>query len=131
VEDSVFLSANCLVHQFVRIGRLSIMQGGSGIGQDLPPFMVAHGFNSICGLNTIGLRRAGVSPADRLELKRLYRKLFRSGLNLSTAMAEARNEAVSASARQLLEFIAASKRGVCRHRGLAYGESDPGEPGID
>jgi UDP-N-acetylglucosamine acyltransferase len=131
VEDRVFISGNCLVHQFVRIGQLAIMQGGSAISQDLPPFTMARGINSLCGLNTIGLRRAGLSPAERLELKRLYQKLFRSGLNLSAAMAEARKEVVSASARHLLDFIAASKRGVCRHRGLGHGQSGSGDPGID
>jgi UDP-N-acetylglucosamine acyltransferase len=126
VEDRAFISGNCLVHQFVRVGRLAIMQGGSAISQDLPPFMVARGGNNICGLNVIGLRRAGLSAAERLELKRLYQKLFLSGTNLSRAMAEARKEFTSAPALHLLDFIAASKRGVCRHRGLAYGESDPG-----
>ncbi len=131
VEDGVFISGNCLVHQFVRIGALAIMQGGSAVSQDLPPFMVARGGNSICGLNTIGLRRAGLSPADRLELKQLYQMLFLSGRNLSESLAEGRKQSVSASAKHLLDFIAASKRGVCRHRGLAYGESDQGGAGID
>jgi UDP-N-acetylglucosamine acyltransferase len=125
VEDRAFISGNCLVHQFVRIGMLAIMQGGSAISQDLPPFMVARGGNNICGLNTIGLRRSGIGAAGRLELKRLYQKLFLSGQNLSQVMAEARQEFTSASAVHLLDFIAASKRGVCRHRGLAYGEGDP------
>jgi UDP-N-acetylglucosamine acyltransferase len=129
VGDGAFISGNCLAHQFVRIGKLAIMQGGSAISQDLPPFMVARGGNNVCGLNTIGLRRAGVSPAERLELKRLYQKLFLSGLNLSQAVADARKEFVSASATHLLDFIAASKRGVCRHRGVAFGEDDPGEAG--
>jgi UDP-N-acetylglucosamine acyltransferase len=131
VEDGVFISGNCLVHQFTRIGTLAIMQGGSAISQDLPPFMVARGGNNICGLNTIGLRRAGFSPAERLELKRLYRKLFLSGLNLSEVLAQARQEFTSAPAAHLLDFIAASKRGVCRHRRLAYGESGSGDAGID
>jgi len=131
VEDRVFISGNCLVHQFLRIGTLAIMQGGSAISLDLPPFMVARGGNNICGLNTIGLRRAGFSPADRLELKRLYHKLFLSGRNLSQTLAEAQKEFTSAPARQLLEFIAASKRGVCRPRGLAFGEGEAGEAGID
>jgi UDP-N-acetylglucosamine acyltransferase len=124
VEDGVFISGNCLVHQFVRIGTLAIMQGGAGLSQDLPPYTVARGSNSICGLNTVGLRRAGFSEADRLELKQLYQKLFLSDLNLSQALTEARKEFASVSAVRLLDFIAASKRGVCRHRGLAYGESD-------
>ncbi len=126
VEDGVFISGNCLVHQFTRIGRLAIMQGGSAISQDLPPFMVARGTNTLCGLNTVGLRRAGLGAPERLELKRLYQKLFLSGLNLSQAVAGARKEFTSASSRHLLDFIAASKRGVCRHRGPARGESDPG-----
>jgi UDP-N-acetylglucosamine acyltransferase len=126
VEDGVFISGNCLVHQFVRMGTLAIMRGGSAISQDLPPFMVARDDNSLCGLNTVGLRRAGFSDAERLELKRLYQKLFLSGLNRAQALAEARKEFVSVSATRLLDFIAASKRGVCRHRGLAGGQSDPG-----
>jgi UDP-N-acetylglucosamine acyltransferase len=126
VDDGVFISGNCVVHQFVRIGTLAIMRGSSAISQDLPPFMVARGENNLCGLNTVGLRRAGFSAADRLELKRLYQKLFLSGLNRSQALAEARKEFDSVSATRLLDFIAASKRGVLRHRGRARGESDPG-----
>jgi UDP-N-acetylglucosamine acyltransferase len=131
VEDRVFISGNCLVHQFTRVGQLAIMQGGAAISQDLPPFMMARGVNNICGLNTIGLRRAGLSSADRLELRGLYQKLFLSGMNLSKALAEARKEVVSDSARHLLEFIEASKRGICRHRGGADDESEGDDPGID
>lgn len=126
VEDRVFISGNCLVHQFVRIGTLAIMQGGSAISQDLPPYTVARGGNNICGLNTVGLRRAGLSPAERLELKRLYRFLFRTGRNLSQAVGEARAKFISPSSTHMLDFIAASKRGVCHSRGLAFGEDDPG-----
>jgi UDP-N-acetylglucosamine acyltransferase len=117
IADRVFISGNCLVHQFVRIGTLALMQGGSAISQDLPPYTIARRDNSICGLNVIGLRRAGISADDRLELKRLYYKLFRSGQNLSEAVAEARAECVGAPARVMLDFISTSKRGVSRHRG--------------
>jgi UDP-N-acetylglucosamine acyltransferase len=126
VEDAAFISGNCLAHQFVRVGTLAIMQGGSAISQDLPPFTIARGDNSLSGLNTVGLRRAGFSDAERMELKQLYHKLFLSGLKLSQAVAEARTEFVSVSAQRLLNFIASSKRGVCRHRGVALGEDDPG-----
>ncbi|HEX4120531.1 MAG TPA: acyl-ACP--UDP-N-acetylglucosamine O-acyltransferase [Verrucomicrobiae bacterium] len=119
VADRVFISGNCLVHQFVRIGTLAIMQGGAAISQDLPPYTVASRTNVLCGLNVIGLRRAGISPEERLELKRLYQKLFLSGTNLTQAVAEAQSEFTSAPARVMLEFIPASKRGVCRHQGRA------------
>jgi UDP-N-acetylglucosamine acyltransferase len=113
VDDRALISGNCLVHQFVRVGTLAMMQGGSAISKDLPPYTVARGDNTICGLNTIGLRRAEFDPAVRLELKQLYRALFRAGLNFRKALVGARDKFTSEPARIMLDFIAASKRGVC------------------
>ena len=59
VQDRAFISGTCLVHQFTRVGTLAIMQGGAGVSKDVPPFTVARGVNGICGLNVVGLRRAG------------------------------------------------------------------------
>jgi len=86
VGDNVFISGNCVVHQFVRVGTLALMQGGSAISRDLPPYTMSFDVNSLCGLNVVGLRRAGVTAADRLELKQLYRALFREGTNLRAAV---------------------------------------------
>jgi UDP-N-acetylglucosamine acyltransferase len=113
VEDRVFLSGNCVVHQFVRIGTLALMQGVSGLSKDLPPYMVMQGINLICGLNVVGLRRAGVTAAERLELRQVYQALFRGGLNLRAAVGAAREKFVSAPARRILDFVATSKRGIC------------------
>lgn len=113
VADRAFISGNCLVHQFVRIGTLALMQGGSAISKDLPPFTIARGDNGICGLNIIGLRRAGFAAEQRLELKKLYRALFRSGKNFRAALDEAQKLFTSDAAKTMLEFVAASKRGVC------------------
>jgi UDP-N-acetylglucosamine acyltransferase len=88
------------------------MQGGSAISKDLAPYTVARGDNTICGLNTVGMRRAGLTPAARLELKQLYHALFRGGRNLRAAVADAQKKFSSAPARAMLDFITASKRGV-------------------
>ena len=124
IQDGVFISGNCLVHQFCRVGTLALMQGGSAISQDLPPFTVSMRINEICGLNIIGLRRAGFAPAQRLELKQIYRMLFRSGKNLSAAIKEAQTTFTGPAAKILLDFVAGSKRGVCRDSGGAVGESE-------
>jgi UDP-N-acetylglucosamine acyltransferase len=124
VEDRAFVSGNCLVHQFCRIGTLAMMQGASGISKDLPPFTVAHGINQICGLNTIGLRRAGLTADERMELKRLYRALFRSGKLLREAVAEAQATFTSAAAKTMLAFVAATKRGVCADSGAGEHKSE-------
>jgi len=117
IDDRAFISGNCLVHQFVRVGTLALMQGGSAISKDLPPFTVARGGNGICGLNTVGLRRAGMSPGERLELKQLYHTLFRQGVALNAALAKAAAQFSTPAAKVMLEFLKASKRGVCADQG--------------
>ncbi len=113
VQDRAFISGNCCVHQFTRVGSLALMQGGSIISKDLPPFTVALRVNEICGLNVVGLRRAGFTAEQRMELKQLYHLLFRGGKNLGAAIAEAQKTFASAPAKILLDFIAEAERGVC------------------
>jgi len=103
------------------------MQGGSAISKDLPPYTIARGDNSICGLNSVGLRRAGMNTADRLELKKLYHALFLAGLNLRSAVTKAIAQFSSIPARTLLDFVSASKRGVCVHNINGRIPSEPGD----
>jgi UDP-N-acetylglucosamine acyltransferase len=127
VQDRAFISGNCLVHQFTRVGTLAMMQGGAAISKDLPPFMVALRENEICGLNVVGLRRAGFTAPQRLELKRLYHALFRDGQNLRAAVAGARTKFTGAAAQTVLDFLATTPRGVCSDvRGSVT--SGPDEP---
>jgi UDP-N-acetylglucosamine acyltransferase len=129
VEDRAFISGNCMVHQFVRIGTLALMQGGAGIGKDLPPYTIARGVNRLGGLNTIGLRRNGVTAAERLELKGLYHLLLRRRGKLAEALAEAREKFTSGPARVVVDFVAASKRGICFDRG--EGREDEADAAVD
>jgi UDP-N-acetylglucosamine acyltransferase len=117
VGDRAFISGNCLVHQLVRIGTLALMQGGSGISKDLPPFTIARGPNRMAGLNIVGLRRAGFTPAERLELKQVYHRLFRQRGKFAEALAAAQKEFTSVPARTLLDFAASSRRGLCADTG--------------
>lgn len=119
VQDRAFISGNCLVHQFCRVGTLAMMQGGAAISKDLPPFCVAQRVNEMCGLNVVGLRRANISSAERMELKRLYHFLFRGGKNLRETLAEAEKNFSGAAAKMLLEFVADARRGVCADVGRA------------
>ena len=113
VQDRVFISGICMIHQFVRVGTLALMQGGSGISKDLPPYTIARGNNHICGLNIVGLRRAGFSSEQRFELKRLYKALFRTGLPMRKAVDDAAREFKSPEAAAMIEFVRTSTRGVC------------------
>jgi UDP-N-acetylglucosamine acyltransferase len=116
VQDRVFISGNCLVHQFTRIGQLALMQGGSRVSLDVPPFCIVRGPNTICGLNVVGLRRAGLSSAERLELRRLYHALFRTPKKLREALQEARAQFNSPAALAVIEFVESTRRGICSDR---------------
>jgi len=127
LHDRAFLSGYTLIHQFTRVGSLALMRGGAAISQDLPPFCIATGENHLCGLNTIGLRRAGFSAADRAELKRLYHRLFRGDEPRRAALDRAQKEFSSTPARTLLDFLASSRRGWCSDRATRAHPADAAE----
>jgi UDP-N-acetylglucosamine acyltransferase len=114
VADGVFIGGACIFHQFMRIGRLAITQGGSRFGKDIPPFTIGAEKSSVAGLNAIGLRRAGISPEARLEIKNAFKLLYKSGLNTAQALAAAEDLDWGPEAREFFDFVrSATKRGIC------------------
>jgi UDP-N-acetylglucosamine acyltransferase len=80
----------------------------------LPPFFLYSDFNVAArGLNLVGLKRAGVSPAEIRLLKGAYRLLYRAGLKREEALQRIEAELPSEHTRQLVEFVRRSKRGIC------------------
>ena len=114
VDDGAFLGGESTFHQFMRIGRLVMVQGSSAFGKDLPPFVIAAERNSVFGLNSVVLRRAGFSEKDRDEIKAVFKLIYLSGLNTSQALEKAETMTFGAPAREFLDFVATSKkRGIC------------------
>ena len=114
VDDGAFLGGGSTFHQFMRIGRLVMVQGSSAFGKDLPPFVIAAERNSIFGVNVVGLHRAGFSTKERDEIKTAFKLVYLSGLNISQALRKAAPMNLGAPAREFLDFVAnAKKRGIC------------------
>ena len=114
VDDGAFLGGGSTFHQFMRIGRLVMVQGSSAFGKDLPPFVIAAERNYVFGLNIVGLRRAGLSVNERDEIKEAFKLIYLSGLNTSQAVEKAATMNFGAPAREFLDFVATSnKRGIC------------------
>jgi UDP-N-acetylglucosamine acyltransferase len=114
VGNNVFISGNCVVHQFVRIGDYALMRGLSATSRDVPPYAIIDWQHTIRGVNVVGLKRAGFGEQRIREIRKAFGVLFRKGRNLSLAVKEIEslgnvNEDVAA----LLDFIRSSKRGVC------------------
>lgn len=113
VDDRAFVSGNCVVHQFVRVGRLALLRGGSRASRDVPPFCIMDGTHTVRALNRVGLRRAGFGAAQIDALRAAFRTLFRRARNLQAALAEVEAGKCSPEVRELVDFIRASTRGVC------------------
>lgn len=114
VGSHVFISGNCVVHQFVRIGNYALMRGLSGTSRDVPPFAIIDWQHTVRGVNVIGLKRAGFDDRRIRAIREAFRVLFRKGRNLSLAVKEIEDQKrTDDDVSALLEFIKASKRGVC------------------
>lgn len=124
VGNRAFISGNVSIHQFVRIGELAMIGGGATVGMDVPPFMTVVERNYVAGPNVVGLRRAGFTNEERLEIRQAYKTLFRSNLAPGAALEQVTQAVRTGPGRRLVEFLRApSRRGVLRDRG-ARSEAD-------
>ena len=102
------------VHQFVRIGEHAFVGGGSRIAKDVPPYCRAAGAPpKLYGLNSVGLERRGFSAEVRADLKKAYKILFQSTLNVTQGLAQAQDEVAGGpEVQRFLDFIRESERGI-------------------
>ena len=79
IEDNAIIGGSCAIHQFSRIGELSMVGGMTGVLSDVIPFGLSLGNrNSLIGLNLIGLRRAKISNENIKILDQSYKEIFKS-----------------------------------------------------
>jgi UDP-N-acetylglucosamine acyltransferase len=113
VGDHALISGNCVVHQFTRIGRLALTRGGARMSRDVPPFCIVDGVHTVRAINSIGLRRAGISAAGISALRHAFVALFGERQNLKLAMERLESSGPSSpEVAEMLAFIRASRRGV-------------------
>lgn len=116
VEDKAVIGGMTGVHQFSQIGKLAMVGGVSKVTTDIPPFSICDGNPAkFYGLNSVGLKRAGYSSKDSMEIKKALKILFASGLKFSTAAEKVRATCEkSPDIDHLLDFVAKPERGISR-----------------
>lgn len=113
VFDKAILSANTAVHQFGRVGRLAMCSASSVVTNDVPPFCMAAGRNTLVGLNIVGLRRAGLG-ADEINAVRLaYRQVLRRNPQRPELLAQLADRGrTSPSVQHMHDFIISCARAI-------------------
>lgn len=116
IGDYASIGGIVAIHQFVRIGAYSFIGGHSAVVKDVVPYVLASGNRAtLHGLNSVGLKRHGLSPQALSALKRAYRILFRVGLTLNEALERLKAEVDQVpEVVHLVSFIKASERGITR-----------------
>ena len=116
VEDRAVIGGLAAVHQFCRIGTMSIIGGCSKVVQDVPPYMLADGNPARTRtINKVGLERNGVSEEAQAAIKKAYKMLFREGLTIPNALSKIESELPPLpELRRLADFVRSSERGISK-----------------
>jgi UDP-N-acetylglucosamine acyltransferase len=107
VEDFAVLGGMAATHQFARVGTMAMVGAMSGVRIDVPPYVLADGLPARpTRVNSVALRRRGVSPEGVAGIREAFRILYRSDLNLSDGIARVRAEvAQTPEIVHMVEFI--------------------------
>ena len=114
IEDRAVIGGLSGVHQYARVGYLSMIGGCSKVNQDVPPFSLVDGNPAtLRGLNIVGLKRADIPSLNQRALHSAFKILFNSGLNRSHAVLQVKEQLNSLpEIHRIIEFIQISKRGI-------------------
>ncbi len=116
IEDKAVVGGLVAIHQFVRIGMLSIIGGCSKVVQDIPPFSTCDGHPArVYGLNLIGLKRKGISHEAIKKIDQAFKLIFNSGLTPKHALDKVEKEIEKTDEiSYLIDFVRSSERGLAR-----------------
>lgn len=116
IEDKARIGGLVGIHQFTRIGSMTMIGAHSMVIKDVPPFFLVNGDPARpYGVNIVGLRRNGLAPELRMEIQRAYKILYRSGYNVSQAIEQMERVLNSTpEIEHLLRFLRNAERGICR-----------------
>lgn len=116
VENNTFISTLVGIHQFVKIGELSRIESHSKVIKDLPPYIKVKGHPAqVEGVNMTGLEKKGISLKLKQEIKKAYKILYKSNLNISQAIENMDQELqTSDEIEHFMRFLKSSTRGICR-----------------
>lgn len=116
IADYAVIGGGSLVHQFTHIGPHVMLQGGSRVTKDVPPYVKAGREPlSYAGVNSIGLRRRGFSNDQIRDIQNIYRYIYQMRMNTTHAIERVEAELPASKERDdIILFVRNSQRGIIK-----------------
>lgn len=117
LEDHCIFGGHSGSHQFCRLGTHSMVGGMTKVNFDVPPYVIADGVPSrVRRVNAIGLKRQGFSDESIARIEACYEILYTPGTDIREGLAKISETFPNDPyAKRIIDFCAASKRGIMRH----------------
>lgn len=117
IGNRAFVSGLVAIHQFCRVGDFAMIAGLTKVTKDVPPYCTADGHPAqVIGMNSVGLRRSGMSSEKRNAIKEVYRVVYHSNLLTSQALEILKSaENPPEEVKYVIDFIEKSTRGITEH----------------
>ena len=116
IYENVIIGGLCGIHQFVSLGKYSMIGGMSGVGLDIIPYGLYTGIRGkLRGLNLIGLKRKGVEKKTIKKIQENFNKIFDNTNPILTNIKNLNEEEISiVEIEEIIEFIKIHiERGIC------------------
>lgn len=116
IDDFAILEGKVAVQQFVQIGAHTFIGGASLVRKNVPPYIkAAREPLTFAGVNSVGLRRRGMTDAQVREIEDVYRTIYVQNNNISKGIESVKETMpVSPLRDEILDFIVNSDKGVIR-----------------
>ncbi len=117
IDDYAVIGGMAGIHQFVRIGKMVMVGAQSKVTQDVPPYMLVEGDPAqVRTINAIGLSRRGVTQDSISEIRKAFKIIYGSNMNMSQALEEVKKKVRQVDEiKTLIGFIEdGSRRGISK-----------------
>ncbi len=116
IDDYAILEGKVAAQQFVRIGAHSFIGGASLIRKNVPPYIkAAREPMTFAGVNSVGLRRRGITDEEIREIEDIYRTIYVQNNNISKGLEVVKETLKDSPIRkEIIDFIESSDKGVIR-----------------
>lgn len=114
IGNGVIFSSSVIESENTRIGDYAMIQAGTTLYQDVPPYIIAGGIPAkYAGLNSMMLQSYGISERVQKHIANAYRLVFHGQTSVFDAVLQVQEQVPNGEEiNEIVRFIQATKAGI-------------------